>query len=149
MAIEARQQGFSDVMFLDLFTHTKIEEVGAANFCGITKAGQFVTPKSPSIFPGVTRDASMFLAQNRLSMEVEMGDVYVDQLDRFVEASASGTAAVITPIGTITHQGQWHAFYSDTKIGPVIQKLYNELISIQLGDKEAPEGWIQLVHLPR
>ena len=83
MAIEACQQGFSDVTFLDLFTHTKIEEVWAANFFGITKAGQFVTPKSPSIFPRVTRDASMFLAQNRLSMEVEMGDVYVDQLNRF------------------------------------------------------------------
>ncbi|MCF7930973.1 MAG: branched-chain amino acid aminotransferase [Acholeplasmataceae bacterium] len=45
----AKNQGFADCIFLDPKTHTKIEEVGAANFIGITKDGQYVTPKSPSI----------------------------------------------------------------------------------------------------
>jgi len=33
-------------------------------------------------------------------------------------------------------------FYSETEVGPVTKQLYDELVGIQFGDKEAPEGWI-------
>ena len=46
----AAERGFADCIYLDPATHTKIEEVGAANFFGITKNNEFVTPKSPSIY---------------------------------------------------------------------------------------------------
>ena len=45
----AKDKHFSDVIYLDPATHTKIEEVGSANFFGITKDNEFVTPLSPSI----------------------------------------------------------------------------------------------------
>ncbi|HJE17906.1 MAG TPA: branched-chain amino acid aminotransferase, partial [Enterococcus casseliflavus] len=48
---EAHQRKFSDCIYLDPETHTKIEEVGSANFFGITADNEFVTPKSPSILP--------------------------------------------------------------------------------------------------
>ena len=51
-------------------------------------------------------------------------------------------AAVITPVGGIQHKGKFHVFYSETEVGPVTRKLYNELTGIQFGDVEAPEGWI-------
>lgn len=138
----AVEKGFADCIYLDPATHTKIEEVGAANFFGITKDGKFVTPKSPSILPSVTRISLLQVARDVLGMETEERDVFIDRLDEFKEAGACGTAAVITPIGGIEYRGKLHVFYSETEVGPVTKKLYEVLTGIQFGDLEAPEGWI-------
>ena len=139
---EAHQRQFSDCIYLDPITHTKIEEVGAANFFGITANNEFVTPLSPSILPSITKYSLLHLAEKRLGMIPVEGDVYIDQLERFVEAGACGTAAVISPIAGIQYGEDFHVFYSETEVGPVTRKLYDELCGIQFGDKEAPEGWI-------
>ncbi|MGT2932790.1 branched-chain amino acid aminotransferase [Streptococcus catagoni] len=139
---QAKGNGFSDVIYLDPATHTKIEEVGAANFFGITADNQFITPLSPSILPSITKYSLLELAKDRLGMEVIEGDVPVDQLNKFTEAGACGTAAVISPIGAIQYKHEYHVFYSETEVGPVTKRLYEELVGIQFGDIEAPEGWI-------
>ena len=139
---EAHDRNFSDCIYLDPATHTKIEEVGSANFFGITKDNRFVTPKSPSILPSITKYSLLYLAEHHLGMQVEEGDVYIDKLDEFSEAGACGTAAVISPVGGIQHGDNFHVFYSETEVGPVTRKWYEELTGIQFGDIEAPEGWI-------
>lgn len=139
---EAHDRNFSDCIYLDPATHTKIEEVGSANFFGITKDNRFVTPKSPSILPSITKYSLLYLAEHHLGMQVEEGDVFIDKLDEFSEAGACGTAAVISPIGGIQHGDNFHVFYPETEVGPVTRKLYEELTGIQFGDIEAPEGWI-------
>jgi len=140
---KAVRDGYADCIYLDPTTHTKIEEVGAANFFGITDDNRFITPKSPSILPSITKYSLMHIAEKYLGMRVEERDVEVDKLDQFVEAGACGTAAVITPIGVINHKGKEHAFYGDGKeVGPVTKKLYDLLTGIQRGEVEAPEGWI-------
>ncbi len=139
---EAHDRNFSDCIYLDPATHTKIEEVGSANFFGITKDNRFVTPKSPSILPSITKYSLLYLAEHHLGMEVEEGDVFIDKLDGFSEAGACGTAAVISPIGGIQYGDNFHVFNSETEVGPVTRKLYEELTGIQFGDIEAPEGWI-------
>lgn len=138
----AVKKGFADCIYLDPMTHTKIEEVGAANFFGITKDDKFITPKSPSILPSITKYSLMYLAKEYLGMEVEERDVLVNNLGEFKEAGACGTAAVITPIGGIEYKDNLHVFYSEAEVGPVTKKLYNTLYGIQFGDVEAPEGWI-------
>ncbi|QUH19794.1 branched-chain amino acid aminotransferase [Alkaliphilus sp. B6464] len=138
----AVDKGFADCIYLDPATHTKIEEVGAANFFGITKDNKFVTPKSPSILPSITKYSLMHVAKEYLGLEVEERDVLVDKLDEFKEAGACGTAAVITPIGGIEYKGNLHVFHSETEVGPITKKLYETLCGIQFGDVEAPEGWI-------
>ncbi|WP_193438523.1 aminotransferase class IV, partial [Streptococcus suis] len=65
----AKKQGFSDVIYLDPATHTKIEEVGSANFFGITADNEFVTPISPSILPSITKYSLLYLAEHRLGMK--------------------------------------------------------------------------------
>ncbi|HGI3396572.1 TPA: branched-chain amino acid aminotransferase [Streptococcus agalactiae] len=142
----AHEKQFSDVIYLDPATHTKIEEVGAANFFGITKDNQFITPLSPSILPSITKYSLLYLAKERFGMEAIEGDVFVDELDKFTEAGACGTAAVISPIGGIQNGDDLHVFYSETEVGPVTRKLYDELVGIQFGDVEAPEGWIYKVN---
>lgn len=138
----AVEQGFADCIYLDPATHTKIEEVGAANFFGITKDNKFITPKSPSILPSITKYSLMHVAKEYLGMEVEERDVLINNLDEFSEAGACGTAAVISPIGGISHSGKMHVFYSETEVGPVTKKLYDTLTGIQFGEVEAPEGWL-------
>ncbi len=138
----AAENGFADCIYLDPKTHTKIEEVGAANFFGITKDNKFVTPKSESILPSITKYSLLHIAENYLNMQVEERDVFIDNLDEFKEAGACGTAAVITPIGGIEHNGKLHVFYSETEVGPITRKLYDILYGIQFGDVEAPKDWI-------
>jgi len=142
---EAAEKGFADCIYLDPATHTKIEEVGAANFFAITKDNKFVTPNSPSILPSVTRRSLLQIAKDYLGMEAEERDIYIDEIDHFAEAGACGTAAVITPIGGIYYKGKLHVFYSETEVGPVTKKLYDTLVGIQFGDMKAPEGWIHEV----
>lgn len=138
----AQERQFSDVVYLDPATHTKIEEVGAANFFGITKDNEFVTPLSPSILPSITKYSLLYLAEHRLGLKAIEGDVPIAELDRFTEAGACGTAAVISPIGGLQIGDDFHVFYSETEVGPVTRRLYEELTGIQFGDVEAPEGWI-------
>lgn len=138
----AKEKSFADCIYLDPKSHRKIEEVGSANFFGITADNKFITPDSPSILPSITKYSLLYLAKARLGMEAVEGDVYIDQLSQFTEAGACGTAAVITPIGGIQHGENFHVFYSETEVGPVTKRLYDELVGIQFGDIEAPEGWI-------
>lgn len=138
----AKEKGFADCIYLDPATKTKIEEVGSANFFGITKDDKFVTPTSPSILRSITRISLEHIAESYLDLEVEERDVYIDKLDEFKEAGACGTAAVITPIGGVQYKDDFHVFYSETEVGPITKKLYETLCGIQFGDVEAPEGWI-------
>ncbi len=142
---KAKANGFADAIFLDPATHTKIEEVGSANFFGITKDNKFITPLSPSILPSITKYSLLEIAKDYFSMEVSEEDVFINDLDRFSEAGACGTAAVITPIGGIQMGEKLHVFYSETEVGPITKKLYDTLIGIQFGDVKAPEGWIYKV----
>ena len=114
----AHDRNFSDVIYLDPATHTKIEEVGSANFFGITANNEFVTPLSPSILPSITKYSLLYLAEHHLGMTPIEGDVFINDLDRFVEAGACGTAAVISPIGGVQHGDDFHVFYSETEVGP-------------------------------
>ncbi|MDV3427521.1 MAG: branched-chain amino acid aminotransferase [Bacillota bacterium] len=139
---KAVKEGFADSIYLDPATHTKIEEVGAANFFGITKDNKFITPKSPSILPSITKYSLLYIAREYLHLEVEERDVYIDEIDEFKEAGACGTAAVISPIGGIYYKDKLHVFHSETEVGPITKKLYDTLIGIQFGDVPAPEGWI-------
>ena len=141
----AKDQGYADAIFLDPATKTKIEEVGSANFFAITADNRFITPKSPSILPSITKYSLIDIARERLGMEAVETDVYLEELSGFSEAGAMGTAAVITPIGSIVHGEHRYVFGNGQEVGSVTQRLYNELVGIQFGDIVAPEGWIQKV----
>ena len=141
----AADRGFADCIYLDPATRTYIEEVGAANFFGITKNNEFVTPKSPSVLPSITKYSLMEIAEKYLNMPVYERKVPIDSLAEFKEAGACGTAAVITPIGGIEYKEKLHVFYSETEVGPITKELYRILCGIQFGDIEGPEGWIYKV----
>lgn len=142
--VDAHNQGFSENMYLDAATRTKVEETGGANFIFVTKDGKLVTPKSDSILPSITRRSLMVVAKEYLGMEVEHREVLLDEVKDFAECGLCGTAAVITPVGKIDNHGEEICFPSGMEdMGPVTKKLYDTLTGIQMGRIEAPEGWIK------
>lgn len=143
----AHDHGYGDAIYLDPLAHRYIEEVGSANFFAITKDGkQLQTPASPSILPSITKYSILDLARERFGLEAIETKVDINHLDQFSEAGACGTAAVITPIKSITYGDKTYRF-GDGHTGPVTQRLYDELIGIQNGDVAAPAGWIVPVSL--
>lgn len=142
--VDAHQQGFDENLYLDPGTRTYVEETGGANFVFITKDGKFVTPKSDSILPSVTRRSLMVVAKDYLGMEVEERPVRKDELKDFAECGLCGTAAVISPVGKIVDHGEEICLPSGMEdMGPVTKKLYDTLTGIQMGRIKAPEGWIK------
>ncbi len=142
----AHAAGFDENMFLDAATRTYVEETGGANFLFVTKDGTVVTPKSDSILPSITRRSLLHIAEHILGMKVEERPVPFAELPEFAECGLCGTAAVISPVGSVTHGDQVISFPSGMEhMGPVLQKLYDTLRGIQLGTVESPEGWIRKI----
>jgi len=136
----AHKEGYSSVLYLDARQKKYIDECGPANFFAI-KGNSYITPKSESILPSITNMSLRQLAKD-MGMNVEERIIPVEELAEFDEVGACGTAAVITPIGGIEYKGELHVFHSETEVGPITKDLYNTLCGIQIGDVEAPEGWI-------
>lgn len=144
--VTAHEEGYSENMYLDAATRTKVEETGGANFLFVTKDGTVVTPKSDSILPSITRRSLMVVAKEYLGLKVEHREVYFDELKDFAECGLCGTAAVISPVGKIVDHGKEICFPSGMEeMGPVTKKLYETLTGIQMGRIEAPEGWIKTI----
>ena len=144
--VDAHEQGYDENMYLDPGTRTYVEETGGANFIFITKDGKLVTPKSDSILPSITRRSLMVVAEKYLGLTVEHRPVKFDELKDFAECGLCGTAAVISPVGKIVNHGEEICFPSGMEeMGPVTKKLYETLTGIQMGEIEAPEGWINTI----
>ena len=144
--VDAHNKGYSENMYLDPKTRTKVEETGGANFIFVTKDGTLVTPKSDSILPSITRRSLCIVAEKYLGMKVEHREVFLDELENFAECGLCGTAAVISPVGKIDDHGKEIAFPSGMEeMGPWTKKLYDTLTGIQMGRIEAPEGWIRVI----
>ena len=146
-AIElAHQRGFDENLYLDAATRTKVEETGGANFLFVEKDGTVVTPKSPTILPSITRKSLLYVAEHYLGLGCCEREVYFDELENFAECGLCGTAAVISPVGVIDDHGREIRFgLEGNSMGPVTQKLYDTLTGIQMGEIDAPEGWIYQV----
>ena len=137
----AKKEGFSEVLYLDAKEDKYIEEVGAANFFCI-KGNTLYTPSlDGTILPGITRKSILKLAKEQLGMEVEEKKLLLTEALQADEAFASGTAAVISPIGSISLDGKEHLL-NNGEVGPITKKLYDTLISIQHGLAPDPYNWV-------
>lgn len=141
--MSAHAEGYDENMYLDAATRTKVEETGGANFIFVTKDNKVVTPKSDTILPSITRRSLMYVAKEYLGLEVEEREVYLDEVKDFAECGLCGTAAVISPVGKVVDHGREICLPSGMEeMGPITKKLYDTLTGIQMGQIEAPEGWI-------
>lgn len=147
--VKAHDSGFSQVLWLDGVHRKYIEEVGAMNiFFKID--GKIVTPQlNGSILPGITRNSVIELCKS-WGMEVEERLISVDELleaqntGKLEECFGTGTAAVISPVGKLRYKDDVMDICNN-QIGPVSQKLYDEITGIQNGAIKDERGWSVIV----
>ncbi len=139
--IEAKKLGFTISLYLDSGTRTHIDEFGTSNFIAITKDNKYVTPESDSILTSVTNKSLQQLAED-FGFTVERREVMLSELADFAEVGACGTAAIITPVCSITHNDRVYTFSGESEAGPVLTRLYKELLAIQYGEIEDRHGWM-------
>lgn len=142
---EALKMGYTQVLWLDARERKYVEEVGTSNIFFVIEDDLITPPLSGSILQGITRDSVMRLAEswgvNVLERQLSMDEILSSNADGTLkEAFASGTAAIVSPVGQIHYRGKEYVI-GDGNTGPLTERLYNEILQIQYGEKEDPFGW--------
>jgi branched-chain amino acid aminotransferase len=143
-SMAAKDKGFAEVLFLDAREKRYIDESGPANFFAITNGQQYVTPQSESILPSITNDSLIVLARE-MGLNPERRPIHVEEIFDFEEAGCCGTAAVVTPVGSITYGDRKAVYCDDGTPGRHCTALYEKLTAIQVGDAPDRHGWLRRV----
>ena len=147
---EAIKLGYDQVVYLDAAERRWIEELGGMNLFFVFDDGSLQTPPlGGTILPGVTRDALITLARDE-GLTVREEPYAIDQWradaisGRLTESFACGTAAVVTPVGSVTSaEGRFTIGAGGP--GQTTQRLRERLVGIQRGTVADPYGWVQRI----
>jgi branched-chain amino acid aminotransferase len=147
---EAIRQGCDQVVFLDAAEHRWVEELGGMNLFFLFDDGSLLTPPTDgTILEGITRDSVLTLAraqglnvrEERYAMDQWRADA---ESGRLVEVFACGTAAVVTPVGTVkSTQGDFTIGAGGA--GQMTQQIRTKLVDIQRGAAVDTHGWVQRI----
>jgi branched-chain amino acid aminotransferase len=146
---EALEHGCDQVVFLDAIERKYVDELGGMNIFFVYDDGTLVTPPLNTILPGITRESLMILAKDRgmtvLEQPVSMESWRADAASgRLAEVFACGTAAVVTPIGTVRSvDGEF--LVGDGGTGPTTASLRTALVDIQRARAADPYGWVHRI----
>lgn len=139
--LEAKEKyGVDQVLFCP---HGDVQETGAANFMLIGGDEIITKPLDTSFLHGMTRASILALGKD-LGYRINERNFTVAELLEWAsdyEAALSGTAACLTPVGTLVYRGD-EIKVRDGGSGPNVEKLRHALQSIQYGDAEDTHGWL-------
>jgi branched-chain amino acid aminotransferase len=148
----ALEAGFDQVLWLDARERRYVEELSAMNLF-VVQDGVLVTPPlSDTILAGITRQSILELAPE-LGLRVAERPLAIDDLvaglrsGRVSEVFAVGTAAVVTPVGTLGYQGQ-RVTVADGQPGPAVRTIREALTGLQYGRRPDLHGWMRIVEDP-
>ncbi|MCW2827853.1 MAG: branched-chain amino acid aminotransferase [Marmoricola sp.] len=145
---EATAHGCDQVVFLDVAEGKYVEELGGMNMYFVYADGHIVTPETGTILEGITRSAIIDLAQKK-GHTVEERKLSIDEWREGVasgeitEVFACGTAAVVTPVGTLKWDGGEVA--GSTEAGPLTLEIRQALVDIQYGRADDSFGWMHRI----
>ncbi len=143
---KARAAGYSQVLWLDGKERKYVEEVGTSNAFFKIDSRIITAPLEGTILPGITRDTAIRIMRE-WGFEVDerrltIDDVFeAEQKGILEEVFATGTAAVISPIGSLTYKGE-SIEINGMEIGTLTKKLYDTITGIQYGTIEDPYEWV-------
>ncbi|MBI5969699.1 MAG: branched-chain amino acid aminotransferase [Deltaproteobacteria bacterium] len=144
-AEEAKKKGFTQVLWLDGVERRYIEEVGTMNMFFVI-GDELITPAlDGTILGGVTRASVLELAKDWGVKTVERR-IGIDEVfeaagkGTLKEAFGTGTAAVISSVGSISHEGR-EIKINDGKTGELSRKLFDAITGIQCGAEPDHRGW--------
>ncbi|KAI7185996.1 hypothetical protein D0869_06339 [Hortaea werneckii] len=150
----ARKEGFGITLHLDSRTRSEIDEFSTSGFIGVhgdaSKEGESVTvvvPDSKNVIKSVTSDSVCQIAKS-WGWKVEKRSIKYEELPKFNEVLAAGTAAALVPIKSITMRSKGDEFKyqgGGDEPGPAIVKLLAQLKGIQSGKVKDTFGWCQEV----
>ncbi|WP_454599045.1 branched-chain amino acid aminotransferase [Qipengyuania sp. SM2507] len=144
---EATAQGCDQVVFLDAVDKKWIEELGGMNLFFVFDDGSVITPPlTGTILPGITRDSLIaLLREEGLTVREEPYSIDQWRIDagtgRLIETMACGTAAVVTPVGTVAGPDGEFTIGSGGP-GQLTNKLRDRLVGIQRGTVADDRGWV-------
>ena len=147
---EAYAKGCDQVVFLDVPESKWIEELGGMNIFFVFSDGHVVTPETGTILEGITRSAIIELAQKK-GHKVEERKFSIDEWREGVasgditEVFACGTAAVVTPVGTLKWEGGEVSGKATDDAGPLTMEIRRDLVDIQYGRTDDAFGWMHRV----
>ncbi|MBQ0984503.1 branched-chain amino acid aminotransferase [Streptomyces sp. F63] len=151
---QAAEQGCDQVVWLDAIERRWIEEMGGMNLYfvhgGRDGKRRITTPElSGSLLPGITRASLLSIAAD-LGYEVAEERISVEDWrsgnadGSLTEVFACGTAAVITPVGSVkSARGNWTV--GDGEPGEVTLQLRKALLDIQTGAAPDPHHWMHRI----
>lgn len=143
---KARDLGFDQVLWLDAKERKYVEEIGTSNAFFKIDGEIYTSSLEGTILPGITR-ASMIEVMKEWGYKVNETRFTIDDVfkageeGKLEEVFATGTAAVISPVGELSWNGK-SMIINNNQIGELSQRLYDELYGIQIGEKEDTRGWI-------
>lgn len=147
---QAAAEGCDQVVWLDAHEHRWVEEMGGMNLYFVYGSGEdarIVTPElTGSLLPGITRDSLLSVAKD-LGYGSEEGRISTDDWregnasGELTEVFACGTAAVITPVGSVKSANHSWAV-GDGGSGEVTMRLRHALLDIQTGRSADVHGWM-------
>ena len=143
--VVAAEAGYDQILWLDGVERKYVEEVGTSNAFFVIGDEVVTAPLEGTILPGITRnsciqvlkDNGYKVSERRMSID-EVVEAYNKRM--FNEMFASGTAAIISPVGTLKYKDTVMSI-NGGKIGPVAQFLYDTIYGIQTGAVEDTYGW--------
>lgn len=149
-AYDAKKKGYAQVLWLDV-THEYIEEVGTMNVFFVFEDGIVTPPLGGTILAGGVRDSAIQLLREWNLPLVERPLTFreieqASQNGRLREVFGTGTAAVITAVEELHRKSGDPIVLPQKGMGPVSQRLFDTLNSIQRGTIADKHGW--LVHIP-
>ncbi len=147
---EATSHGCDQVVFLDVAEGRYVEELGGMNMYFVYADGHVVTPETGTILEGITRSAIIQLAQKK-GHKVEERKFSIDEWrdgvasGEITEVFACGTAAVVTPVGTLKWDGGEVSGQATEDAGPLTLEIRQDLVDIQYGRADDGFGWLHRV----
>lgn len=148
---KAKEQGFAQVLWLDGVSLDYVDEVGAMNIMFVIE-DELITPPlwQGTLLAGVTRDTVLKLADEmRLKVserQIRISEVFKAHNEgKLQEVFGTGTAAVISPVGLLSHK-RVEITINDFQIGPLAQKFYDVITSIQHGETKDERNWVMRVN---
>ncbi|MGH7965296.1 MAG: branched-chain amino acid aminotransferase [Candidatus Binatia bacterium] len=145
-AEEAHKKSFEQVLWLDGVERQYIEEVGSMNIAFVIDDELVTPPLTGTILEGVTRDTVLQLAKD-WDIRVTERPISITEVltaarnGRLREVFGTGTAAVISPVSELCYQGE-SVTIGNGGVGPLAQRLFDEISAIQRGLKPDPHGWV-------
>lgn len=139
---EANKAGFMECIFLDAREQKYLEEGSSCNIFVYLKSGELVTPElGDTILPGITRASVIELARD-MGVRVSERKLSIEEvLSEGAECFVTGTAAGVTPIESLTHQGK-EVIFNKGKVGELTATLRDTLKGIQYGTLPDTKGWM-------